>query len=583
MEKKKIQVVIAASIAVLALIIAGAAGIFGGASSKKAADLYEVFGMKDEQGKNYDSDKAAIILNHEIEKEETALTEDGYYLPLTYVQQKLNERFYYDKNENVLLYTLPEGTQEYSVDDKNVKKVEGTIYVKTDLVGKYTNVTFETYQTPNRILIQSKWGDTVKKASVKKDTQIRLEGDKKSDITRQCKKGDEVLIEEDGKDWTKVSSKDGIPGYIKTDCLENQKEEKQSHEFQEQVYQGIPLDKKVSMAWHQVTTQEANANLNQAIASMQGVNVISPTWFALCDEKGSISSLASRQYVRTAHNKGLEVWALINDFSKDSDGKYYVNSVLTYTSKRKVLIDNLITKLKEYDIDGLNLDFEYVTSENGDDYIQFVRELSLACHENGIILSIDNYVSSEWTSHYNRKEQGVFADYVVVMGYDEHNTASNEAGSVASLTFEKKGIEDAISEVGDSSKVVSALPFYTRIWQEVEGEKGKKTDGKYIEDAANGDYYLSSKAVGMETAEKYFSQQNIKGDKVWLDDLGQYYQEGQLNDATTIRIWYEDEKSIEEKLKLIDKYKLGGAAYWKLGFEKDDIWKLIKKYLASEK
>lgn len=583
MEKKKVRVLIIVALFVLFFIFVGAAGIFGGASSKKAADLYEVFGMKDAQGRNYDSNQAAIILNHEIEKEDTAYIEDGYYLPLAYVQQKLNERFYYDKNEALLLYTMPDGTKQYTVDDENVKKVDGTVYVKTDLISQYTNVTFETYQNPNRVLIQNKWGDTISKAFVKKDTQIRLEGDKKSDITKQCKKGDELLIVEDGKDWTKVYSKDGIPGYIKTDCIENKKEEKQTHSFEEQIYTGIPLDKKVSMAWHQVTTQEANGNLNQAISAMQGVNIISPTWFALSDGKGSISSLASRQYVRTAHNKGLEVWALINDFSKDSDGTYFVNQVLTYTSKRKVLIENLITKLKEYDIDGLNLDFEYISAENGDDYIQFVRELSLACHENGIILSIDNYVSSEWTSHYNRKEQGVFADYVVVMGYDEHNTASSEAGSVASLTFEKKGIEDAISEVGDSSKIISALPFYTRIWQETAGEKGSKEDGKYIEDAANGDYYLSSKAVGMETAEKYFTQQNIKGDRVWLEDCGQYYQEGKLNDATTIRIWYEDEKSIEEKLKLIDKYQLGGAAYWKLGFEKNDIWKLVKKYLTEEK
>lgn len=94
--------------------------------------------------------------------------------------------------------------------------------------------------------------------------------------------------------------------------------------------------------------------------------------------------------------------------------------------------------------------------------LSFIRELSIACRANNIILSIDNYVP-EYTYYYNRREQGIVADYVVIMGYDETLPSSETPGPVASLNFVRKGITDTLNVV-DKSKVINGIPFYSRVW-----------------------------------------------------------------------------------------------------------------------
>ena len=186
------------------------------------------------------------------------------------------------------------------------------------------------------------------------------------------------------------------------------------------------------MAWHQITNADANTTIASVLQNTKGINVISPTWFYLNDNNGNIASLASSDYVNYCHQNGIEVWALVSNLeNKDVD----TTSVLTYTSKRENLINNLISAAIQYNFDGINVDFEALSSEVGDSYIQFIRELSLKCANNGIVLSVDDYVPTSYTAFYNRAEQAVFADYVVVMAYDEHYSGSEEAGSVASIGF----------------------------------------------------------------------------------------------------------------------------------------------------
>ena len=191
------------------------------------------------------------------------------------------------------------------------------------------------------------------------------------------------------------------------------------------------------MAWHQITNADANTTIASVLQNTKGINVISPTWFYLNDNNGNIASLASSDYVNYCHQKGIEVWALVSNLeNKDVD----TTSVLTYTSKRENLINNLISAAIQYNFDGINVDFEALSSEVGDSYIQFIRELSLKCANNGIVLSVDDYVPSSFTAFYNRAEQATFADYVVVMAYDEHYAGSEEAGSVASIGFVKEAL-----------------------------------------------------------------------------------------------------------------------------------------------
>ena len=191
------------------------------------------------------------------------------------------------------------------------------------------------------------------------------------------------------------------------------------------------------MAWHQVTTKEANNNVANVIAATKGLNVISPTWFYLNDNDGNLMDLASTDYVDYCHSQGIDVWALVNNLENDEADS---TEVLTHTSKRKKMANQLIAAAIQYNLDGINLDFEALPQEAGDAYVQFIRELSLKCENNGIILSVDNYVPMEYNRFYNRREQANFADYIIIMGYDEHYAGSDE-GSVASIGFVEEGIK----------------------------------------------------------------------------------------------------------------------------------------------
>ena len=188
------------------------------------------------------------------------------------------------------------------------------------------------------------------------------------------------------------------------------------------------------------------------------------------------------------------------------------------------------------------------------------------CRLNGIVLSVDNYVPADHNLFYNRKEQGIVADYVIIMGYDEHYATSPEAGSVASIDWVRKGIENTLSEV-PAEKVINAVPFYTRLWEE-----RPKTEEELAEESENEEfvpYKVTSKAYGMDGADRLLSEHNAE--KVWNDVCGQYYAE-YTEEGSTYKIWLEEEESIELKAALIREYNLAGIAAWKLGFERQDIW-----------
>lgn len=194
------------------------------------------------------------------------------------------------------------------------------------------------------------------------------------------------------------------------------------------------------------------------------------------------------------------------------------------------------------------------------------------------VLSIDNYVPSEWSEFYDRNQQYLLADYLIIMNYDEHTSGSSEAGSVSSMNFAKEAIENTIKETGEASRIINGMPFYTRIWYMIPqtgDETADDTKGILVEDSANGNYFLSSEAVGMNTAKNAYKEAGAK--PVFDENTGQNYVTYPLvlGDAM---IWLEDKTSVKARLELIEKYELGGAAYWALGQESDDIWGVISKY-----
>lgn len=575
---------LAFKMSILVLIVIG---IVGGAfllkrysPSKEKADLKKYYGIEQDN-------QVAVIIDNQILEAKAAMFDGKPYLEYSLVRDYLNDRFYWDSNENILLYTLPEGTiradvgsNEYTLqkekksEDYMIIKTEGsTAYIALDFVQKYTNIEFKTYEDPQRVMIISDWGK-IRTATVKKDTQVRYRGGVKSPYLTEVSKKDKVTVIENEGDWKKVRTEDGYIGYIKKNCLKNEKEETISREFEEQVYTNISKDYTINMAWHVVTNQSANEKVLQTIADTKGLTTISPTWFTIADTDGNINSLASSQYVNYAHQSNIEVWALVRDFDGGIGSYEESYEVLSHTSKRENLVNQLIAEALQTGIDGINVDFEKISAECGEHYIQFIRELSVKCRQNGLVLSVDNYVPKTYNAHYHIEEQGKVADYVIIMGYDEHYSGSYESGSVASLNFVKEGIEATLNAV-PKEKVINAVPFFTRLWKEV-----PKTEEELAEEAgteaAEYSVKVTSEALGMEAAEQAIAD---AGAQTTVDEATKQNYAQWEADGATYKIWLEDETALEEKLKLMKEYKLAGTAAWRLGFEKSSVWELILKYV----
>ena len=534
---------------VLVSLIGGAVyGINKLIPTSKQMDLTEYYGQ------NADGEASLVAGTQKLEQK-ALISGDEVYIPLDVVNGYLNQRYYWDSANKKILYATPTSLTEEAASDQpggNVWLKESTVYLKLDYVKKYTDIDSYIYKDPARIAIQYKFSN-VQTVTVKKDTVIRYRGGIKSKILTKTAKDTVLRLMNEGEDWDQVATDDGYIGYIQKKKVSAADTTDYKRSFKAEAYSYFTMDEPVNLAWHQVTSTDANNYFADTTQNMTGVNVISPTWFSVSDNDGNVSSLASGEYVMQAHEKGLKVWGLVDNFSENMS----TTTVLSNTAARQNLENQLVTYALKAGLDGINVDFESLSEDVGIHFLQFLRELSIQCHENNLVLSVDNPVPEDFTSHYDRAEQGKVVDYVIIMGYDEHYVGS-DAGSVASLPWVEQGVKDTLAEV-PAKRTILAIPFYTRLW--------KTTDGGA----------LTSEAIGMDQAQQAISDNGAETywDKTTSQNYGTY--EG---DGATYQIWHEDAKSIAEKVKLIPKYKLAGVAEWKLGFENSGIWSVITENLS---
>lgn len=508
----------------------------------------------------------ALMVNDVLLEEQANIENDEIYLAYSTVEEYISDRFFWDEELKCIIYVMPDGPHILKAED-GFYISEDTVYVKWDLITKYAQINYVLAERPNRIIIQTE-DDTKSFADVKKDGQIRYRAGVKSPILKDVTKGESVRILDTVDDWTHVITSDGFIGYIKSNCLGKEYENVYDIVNAEQVYPSVMLDEKVCLAWHQMTSTVGNDTLDEKLSGVKGLNVISPTWFFLSDSQGNVKSIADAEYVQTCHNLGIQVWALIENITYDVD-EY--NVFANYSIRQRV-IDSLISECLRYDIDGINVDFEQLAVEEGAGYIQFIRELSIECHKNGLVLSSDNYVPYNFNSFYNRDEQAVFCDYVIVMSYDEHLNDETGAGSVASLDYVRYGIEESLKEI-PKEKLINAIPFYTRLWVET-----PKTEQEIASENAAEEYSafnLSWQTLGIADAINYVDENGMES--IWYEETGQYYCETE-KEGSVYKIWLEDERSLEEKLKIVQEKDIAGIGAWKLGLETDAVWDLIEKY-----
>ncbi|HOO28328.1 MAG TPA: glycosyl hydrolase family 18 protein, partial [Lachnospiraceae bacterium] len=419
----------------------------------------------------------------------------------------------------------------------------------------------------------TEWG-TLQKADLVKKQAVRLEADKKSAILKEMEDGDTVTVLEQSEDWSEVQTQDLLTGYIETKYLTNIYEETQTavNDVAELECSSISKDYPIVLAWDMVTNVDANSLLSDRLQSVSGLTTLSPTWFSLADDEGTVASIASQSYVDTAHTAGYEVWGLVDNLTYPEVSTY---NILSDSEKRAYVIEQLISYAGQYGLDGINVDFESLSEEAGEPFIQFIRELSIQCRKEGLVLSVDNYVPAAYNDFYNRKEQGVFADYVIIMGYDEHYAGSTESGSVASIDYVRTGIEKTVAEV-PAEKVINALPLYTRIWIET-----PKTDEEIAAEDTNTEYIpynLNVQTVGMDDALN--AVKNAGAETTWDETTAQNYAEWTKEDST-YKVWLEDTQSLTAKLQVMENNQLAGVAVWQLGYADSSVWDVIAQYYAQ--
>ncbi len=544
--------------------------------SGEMADLNQVYDVSGNQ--------AALVVNGELSLYKGVLSDGTVYLDLDLVRTLLNSGFYWDRESGQLLYTnalytyaAGIGTNTYGEEGAEPKVMAHTIayedgetlYISAEYVALFTDMEFNIYEEPARLVIGLGREERTR-ATVDKEAAIRRLGGIKSEIIRKVPAGTPVTVLYEMENWSEVCTDDGYMGYIQNKVLEGYTKAPRESSFSEPEYTSISFDHKITLVWHQVFEAGENEKLSELIGQTQGVTVVSPTWFALDQNDGTFSSIADASYVEQAHAMGIDIWVLINDFDREIS----IQQVLASKASRDHLRRELVRQVKELGADGINIDFEYVTQACGADFIQFLRELSADCRRESLVLSVDNYMPTSGNAFYDMETQGKIADYVILMGYDEHWKGS-EAGSGASISFVDRGISTSLQMV-PAEKLIGGVPFFTRIWTEVPEERAEP--GAEIREDGNsvyGRYALYSEACGMERAFRILEEHQAVPE--WNAELGQYYGEYETEQGR-VRIWLEDEKSLEEKLKVISQNELAGVAGWKLGLETGGVWSVIGQY-----
>ena len=560
-QKKKAAPVL---VVLILIVLVGAAGVVSFLINRyKPGTEYmagnEYFNLTDENS-------VALIQNGELLEEQAVLIGGEPYAAYTYVESQLNSCFYWDEETKGILLTTSGGVQTLLPGDAAVAKTpggqpavqqesDGTVYISLDVVKEYTDLDYVYYSNPNRVVIRNEW-DGVEQATVQSDTaQVRQKGGIKSLILADVQKGDTLLYLENLDNWCKVMTADGYTGYIQTEDI-SEPEAIEARTAKKDSYERITRDHKINLVWHQSTSTESNDAMAEMTAEMTGVNVISPTWFSVTDGTGTISSLASADYVKLTHDAGREVWGLIDNFNEAFDE----TTDLAYASVRSRIIEQLLAEAASCGMDGINVDFENLKEAGIPHYLQFLRELTSAAHAQNLVVSVDTPVPQAYTMYYQRGEQARFVDYMIVMAYDEHFAGSEEAGSVSSLPFVQQAVEE-MTRVMPADQVICGIPFYTRVWTEKFGQSA-----------------ITSEVLGMDGAKNYAKENQMT--ETWDASLGQNVATVETSDAR-YTIWMEDEQSMEEKLKVIQSADLAGVAEWKLGFECADVWSLISEYIET--
>ena len=525
-------------------------------------------------------DGEAMLIIDETVYDRNALWRNGTaYLDLDTVSEMYIHRFFWVEDEQLMIYTTPTeifhftpGQRAYTVNDEPaqaeypvVELKDGEPYISVNYL-ENCGITYTIYHDPERVLITYS-EESYLAADVTSETQIRVSQNIKADLLTTLEPGDTVRFIDGGgireNGFVKVMSSDGVRGYILESALSDSRyDDPVFTEFEWPEYTHIERDERIYLGWQLLYTTDSIGYLKEAAERAPEMTVIAPTWFFLNDTEGNMKTYATTEYVDKAHELGLEVWAT---YKNDTiDGQFEctegTHAVLSSTAARTALIENILDTVVDYNLDGINIDFEMLKLDSGVYFIQFLRELSVKCRLLDIILSVDNYVPENYNAYYDLAEQSEIIDYIIIMGYDQHYAGSGETGSVSALDWFSEALANTAVKA-DTTRVIMGVPFYTRLWKIVDGKI-------YVEETPN-----------MSEAAKIVKNAGVT--KEWKEKEGQYYAAWYVNGAQ-YKIWLEDAESLRAKVSAARAYDVAGIAAWKCGDEAKGTWAEIVDALEGE-
>lgn len=528
-----------------------------------------------------------IIIGGELQELQALGEADGLMLPFDLLKEKVDPYLAFDEaSDSVIITTeenvirMPTGQLSARLNEEPfelhfpVTRVDEQIYVPiAPLLDIYEIHIREAESTGAVFLYHS--GDIVQPAKTRTIMQddrvvpvpMRTKPTLKAPISADLEAGVRLFILEDPDDapeWYRVQLESGYTGFVRKDHVQLAEPEFMRERRPTRPHiPWSPLGGKINLTWEHAVSRTADPS---KFGTMPGLNVVSPTWFSLKEDKNGniyVHNIADPTYVQWAHREGYQVWALFsNDFNPD-----LTTRALADFETRHRIIKQIVSFVQMYGLQGINIDFENVYLKEQSNVTQFVRELTPYLHEVGAVVSIDVTIrggSEMWSLFLDRKALGEVVDYMMVMTYDEHWASSPVAGSVASLPWVEKGIADIIEHDDvPPHKLLVGVPFYTYQW---------------TEEVVDGKVKVSSKARFMADVQNLIAEKKLE--PIYLPDIGQHYVEYE-EDGKKIKIWIEDAVSMRQRAELVNKYDLAGIASWRRGFETPDIWEVIHETLSQ--
>ncbi|MBO5349490.1 MAG: hypothetical protein J6A89_06720 [Clostridia bacterium] len=502
-------------------------------------------------------------------KGEVIIEDDGtIYISKQDIENYYDKYLYYDEQYNYIIAASNGKTACFHIDDEildingnksnsKIIKKNDTYYIPISKIEEVYNINVKYIEKNNTVVIESldrklQTAKTTKSTNVKyKNTEFSKSLEKLDEGSKVSIVPNEEIINYEG--WTLVKTENGKIGYIKNENLTESIIERE---------EPVKENKTISLVW-EYFSEYAKAPENDENVKYNGVNVVSPSFFYIQDSKLKENvGTEGVNYINWAKANNYEVWPMVANNSDNKEKMDEFSEWIRDYKKRQNMINQIVNYVKKYNLDGINIDFENIYLKDKDYLSRFIIELKPKLEAVNAKLSVDVTEpdgSENWSLCFDRNLIGDVADYIVFMAYDQHGKSSEVAGSTAAYYWVERNINKFINqEEVDPSKIILGIPFYTILWKQSDNE-------------LKGDF------VATKNVDKYITSDL---EVQWLEDSKQNYIEYNKNNVT-YKMWIEDEQSISEKLNLVNKYNLAGAAFWQKGYEDESIWTIVKQKLME--